>query len=140
MPRSEKDVYANNIREWMEKAGEDLGASQQLIKSGKLWNVIGFHCQQAVEKYLKALLTAGKIEFSKTHNLKELLDLLAKMNPSLSRELKEVHSLTPYAIFTRYPGDAHPLTAEEATEALRLASITRRKSIAFVAKNIDLKK
>ena len=139
MPRSEKEVLADNVREWVEKAEEDFQAAQQLIKSGSLWNVIGFHCQQAAEKYLKSLLTAGKIEFSKTHNLIELVGLLAKMKPGLSRKFKEVHSLTPYAIFTRYPGDAHPLKLEEAKEALRLASKTRRITTQFVKKFNDSK-
>jgi len=37
---------------------------------------IGFHAQQAVEKCLKAVLILHEIEFRKTHNLDELVDLL----------------------------------------------------------------
>jgi HEPN domain-containing protein len=134
MPRSEKQVLEDNIKDWLNKAEEDYEAAKQLSENGSLWNVIGFHCQQAVEKYLKAVLTSGKIEFSKTHNLKESLDLLLKMKPALARELKDVHSLTPYAISTRYPGDSYSLSPEEAKEALLLVSKTRKMVSALLKK------
>jgi HEPN domain-containing protein len=38
--------------------------------------IVGFHAQQAVEKALKAVMVAHGILFPKTHNLKELHDLL----------------------------------------------------------------
>jgi HEPN domain-containing protein len=132
MPRPRKEILEENVREWLRKAEEDYEAARQLSKAGTLWNVIGFHCQQAVEKYLKAVLTSGEIEFGKTHNLKEMLEQLLKIKPALSRELKEVHALTPYAISTRYPGDAYSLKLEEVKEALRLASKTRNKSLNFL--------
>lgn len=35
---------------------------------------LGFECQQAVEKYLKAVLVAYDIEFRKMHDIKTLVD------------------------------------------------------------------
>lgn len=40
--------------------------------------VLGFHAQQAIEKLLKAVLTEGGIPFRRTHDLTELIDLLAR--------------------------------------------------------------
>ena len=42
-----------------------------------LREALAFHCQQAAERYLKALLVRHGIEFRKTHNIGELLDFLA---------------------------------------------------------------
>ncbi|MEM2110131.1 MAG: HEPN domain-containing protein [Candidatus Odinarchaeota archaeon] len=36
---------------------------------------ICFHCQQFVEKMLKAFLTLKKVDFGKTHNIEYLLKL-----------------------------------------------------------------
>jgi len=40
--------------------------------------VIGFHCQQAAEKMLKALLSDLGAAFRKTHELGALMDALAR--------------------------------------------------------------
>lgn len=63
-----------------------------------------FHSQQAVEKFLKAYLVRYQIEFRKTHDLGELLDLAASVDPSLLDELGECVWLTPYGVEYRYPG------------------------------------
>lgn len=39
-------------------------------------DVVCFHAEQCVEKYLKALLTLKAIDFPKTHNIAELVALL----------------------------------------------------------------
>ena len=42
--------------EWMEYASEDLDAALQLYEGGTCLNCAGFHCQQTIEKQLKAYL------------------------------------------------------------------------------------
>jgi len=73
------------LREWIEKAEADLEAAERLApdvaSSTRLREVIGFHCQQTVEKYLKVLLTYYQVEFPKTHEIKRLLALLSRANP-----------------------------------------------------------
>lgn len=44
---------------------------------------ICFHCQQAVEKFLKALLQEAAVAFYKTHNLEALGKLLLPQYASL---------------------------------------------------------
>jgi HEPN domain-containing protein len=39
--------------------------------------VVGFHLQQCVEKALKAVLSHAGIAFRRTHDIAELLDLIA---------------------------------------------------------------
>ena len=67
------------LRQWIEKAEADLEAAERLAprvaSSTRLREVVGFHCQQAVEKYLKVLLTFYQVEFPKTHEIERLLAL-----------------------------------------------------------------
>ncbi len=64
--------------------------------------VFGFHCQQAAEKLLKALLSELGVPFGKTHNLKLLMDLLHDAGQPLPADLAEIDILTPFGAFFRY--------------------------------------
>lgn len=58
-------------------ARQDFAACQLLSKGVGIGDaVVGFHAQQALEKSLKAVLSARMIEFRRTHDLVSLLDLL----------------------------------------------------------------
>jgi len=111
-------------REWVEKAERDLIMARQGMKLKRKcpYDLVCFHAQQCVEKYLKALLTTLCIAFPRTHEIERLADLLPEsvMLP-LPHDAQE--NLTTYATTTRYPGDYVPVSLEEAREALRL---TRR--------------
>src|ERR1039458_4805249 len=73
------------LREWIERADADLHVAEQLAAEAardlRVREIVGFHCQQAAEKYLKALLTRYQIEFRKTHDLRVLLDLTDGIDP-----------------------------------------------------------
>lgn len=84
---------------------------------------IAFHAHQSAEKYLKALLVHRQIEFSKTHDLARLLDLVSAKNPSLAGSLEDITVLNPYAVEFRYPGPLD-ITLEEAQKAVQLAAKT----------------
>jgi len=45
---------------------------------------IGFFCQQAVEKAIKAVLSLHGTKYRRTHDLAELIDLLKDNGPRLS--------------------------------------------------------
>jgi HEPN domain-containing protein len=64
--------------------------------------VIGFHAQQAVEKLLKALLSRRRVAFRRTHDLTELLDLLAASGVAIPPHIADVRRLGPYAAEFRY--------------------------------------
>jgi len=67
------------IGEWIEKADHDLGSAKIIyLHLPDYFDTIAFHCQQAVEKYLKALLVYYCIEFSRSHDLVYLLELLSR--------------------------------------------------------------
>jgi HEPN domain-containing protein len=74
------------LRRWVRKAEHDLEAAR-LILAGEShcpYDTAYFHCHQAAEKYLKALLTLLGIQAPRTHDLGKLLALLpAESRPSV---------------------------------------------------------
>jgi HEPN domain-containing protein len=62
-----------------------------------------FHCQQAAEKYLKALLQEVGVVAPRTHDLEDLLDLLLPYDATLVPLRRVLISLTRYAVDLRYP-------------------------------------
>ena len=70
-----------NIKRWIVKALEDytivvheLRFPDEEISTSP----ICFHCQQVVEKLLKAYLISKNTDFEKTHDLEHLLDLCSE--------------------------------------------------------------
>ena len=58
--------------------------------------LVGYHCQQAVEKLLKArLVELGGVNYPKTHNLLALVELLEDQGKQLPAELADLDLLTP---------------------------------------------
>ncbi|MCB4755456.1 MAG: HEPN domain-containing protein [Elusimicrobia bacterium] len=68
-----------------------------------LSDVVCFHCQQTVEKLLKAFLTSKKHRFPKSHDLGELLTQASKIDGSMELIRDIIEPLTDYAATTRYP-------------------------------------
>lgn len=104
MPDGEKVLRV--VREWVEKAENDLEAAARLLRSGRDFpaDVVCFHAQQCVEKYVKAYLTSLEIDFPKTHDLGVLVSLMPlRARPKLT--VPEQRTLTVYATVTRYPGE-----------------------------------
>jgi len=80
-----------------------------------------FHCQQAVEKALKAFLTWHDRPFRKTHNLVELGDQCREIDSTLEELLRRSAPLTEFAWKFRYPGEPFAPAVEEARKGLALA-------------------
>lgn len=114
------------VNEWRRKADADMAVAERLLPDeDPFYNAVTFHCQQAAEKYLKALLTCWGIEFPKTHVLANLIGLLETRDTALAASLLDAVVLTPYGAELRYPGDRPDACAEEAREAVRLARKVR---------------
>lgn len=85
------------------KAAEDEALLDAVIGVVTVSNaVVGFHCQQAVEKLLKAMLSASDVRFQRTHDLQELMTLLENAGHALPKDLTRVDELTPFAVQWRY--------------------------------------
>ena len=82
-----------------------------------------YHCQQAAEKAVKAWLQSKDDPFPKTHDIEDLVEQAAKLNPDFQQLAKPAAVLTPYVSAFRYPGgaDEPTPTREEFDEALQHA-------------------
>lgn len=124
------------LKNWLKKAENDFKAAQnelEITKKRKLTDVICFHCQQAVEKYLKAFLVSKNINFKKTHNLEALLDTCKKIEP----DFENLHAgdLSYYAVEVRYPDDFYTPTLKEAEESFQIAKSIKKFIIAKIKTN-----
>jgi HEPN domain-containing protein len=115
------------VRQWLLKAEEDFNAAKSLTTYGESFlSTVCFHSQQAAEKYLKAFLTYHQVEFPKTHDIGELLDLIAPKDSKLSESLRDVIVLTNYGVDVRYPGDFPNVADNDAQQAIQMAEKVRR--------------
>ena len=88
---------------FLRKAAQDEALLDAVIESDKVSDeVIGFHCQQAAEKMLKALLSDLGTAFHKTHELGALMDMLARSGAPLPDEFENLDLLTPFGAVYRY--------------------------------------
>ncbi len=116
------DETRETVREWLDKAASDWTTVEILTADERCpIETVCFHCQQYVEKLLKAFLTLHGTEAPRTHDLKRLIQLAAPRCPELSRLADRVDSLTGYAIQSRYPGDWESIDRAEMREIMLLA-------------------
>ena len=120
------------------RARKDLAACEVLLK-GSLedYENVGFYAQQSAEKFIKAFLVRHQIEFSKTHNIALLTQLVASVDRELAKKLAGADALTPYGVEFRYPGDLPSVSRTEGEKALRLAEQTRDVIIGSLKSYLD---
>ena len=136
--RTREQVKWDFVQQWLNRARKDLAAGELLLKGAfEDYENVGFHAQQAAEKFIKAFLVCHQIEFSKTHNIALLTQLVASLDPELAKKLAGVDSLTSYAVEFRYPGDLPSVSRNEGEKALRLGEKTRDLILAALKPYID---
>ncbi|HVC06383.1 MAG TPA: HEPN domain-containing protein [Solirubrobacterales bacterium] len=102
------------------KAQGDAAAMRMLADDQEIDDeIIGFHAQQAVEKWLKAVIGSRGAKFEYTHDLRHLIELAKAAVGDFPFDFAAVIALTEYAVPLRYDEllDAEPLD-REATVAL----------------------
>lgn len=111
---------------WLKRARHDLHDASLLIGGGEYADAL-FHCQQAVEKALKAFLTYHQKLFRKTHVLGDLSPECLAIDSSLLPTVTQVDVLTKYAWRFRYPGAPYEPDAAEAADGLQKAEMAVRE-------------
>ncbi len=86
----------------LELARDDEMAGRTLFEADSATSIVGFHCQQAVEKSLKAVLADDGLQFPFTHDIELLVQLCADAGTPLPDHLADVDRLTPFAARVRY--------------------------------------
>lgn len=114
------DHLQDYIKQWLSKAEDDLNATRRLIEiEPYILDPACFHCQQAVEKYLKAYLVYKEFDFEKTHNIKYLLKECSKFDADFKNF--DVKNINDFAVDIRYPDDALMPDLDKAKEFLQIA-------------------
>lgn len=96
------------IEEWIQKAEADYFSALREYRARKMpnYDAAGFHAQQCIEKYFKALLQANNIRFEKIHDLLALMELTRKLIPELEFYREYLAYLNQFAVAYRYPGES----------------------------------
>jgi HEPN domain-containing protein len=106
------------------KAEADYRLAAKLAKGDESFHdQLCFHCQQAAEKYLKALLQELGLTVPRTHMLRDLVDLIVPHHGELNSLRRGAKFLTRFAVEARYPGES--ASKREAEAALRWAGRVR---------------
>jgi len=121
------------IKEWFEKADNDLLSARRLMEiPPPILDTACFHCQQVVEKYLKAYLIYQGKDIIKTHDVTLLLKSCSEFDYGF--ESINMKNLEDFSVDIRYPDDALIPSLEEAKEYLQIAEDIKE----LVRKKIDL--
>jgi HEPN domain-containing protein len=115
----------DELKEWLQISEYDLISAKILLShEPPILITACFHCQQSIEKSLKAFLTWKGERFEKVHNIGYLLDLCEKYGLNFEFLNKnKAETITSYAVEMRYPLTSSEITKEEAQEAFDIAEI-----------------
>jgi HEPN domain-containing protein len=117
---SEHDLAEQLLR----RADEDAAGAEAMLPIDEVADVlVCFHAQQAVEKALKAVLAARKVEFAHRHDLRVLIGQCEGVGLHLPEELVEVDLLSPYAAELRYDDDTMRAVARETASRWATAAV-----------------
>ncbi len=131
-------MIEKEVKNWLIKALNDYKTAEKLLSLPEkeiITDTLCFHCQQAVEKLLKAFLVQNKIEFERTHSLEYLIKLCSSVDKSFESLYGITKKLAFYAIEIRYPDEFYIPSVEEAKEAFRNAKEVKE----FVFKKLNIK-
>ena len=93
------------VEDWILLADKDLRAAEILLKEEyPLTNIVAFHCQQAIEKYLKAFLIEKDIPLVRTHDLVQLNGMIRKIK-DLGIDREKLDIINEVYVESRYPGE-----------------------------------
>ncbi|MFH1362543.1 MAG: HEPN domain-containing protein [bacterium] len=97
------------IKKWLKQAEHDFQMAKEIIKDGG-YDTCAFLCQQAVEKYLKALFIYKK---SKNPPKTHYLDELAKLLSCPAEIINIAKDLAADYMISRYPDAANLAPCDE---------------------------
>ncbi len=124
------------VNTWIEKADHDLGSAKLIfLHIPDYFDTIAFHCQQAVEKYLKASLIHLGIEFQRSHDLPYLLEMLSGKVEIKPETFDKAIILNGYSVEIRYPNQIIHLTKNELKSAISIADDFRQLAVLIIELN-----
>lgn len=113
-------MKSKEVQKWILYADEDLRLAEKIFREKGFSPHVIFHCHDAIEKYLKAIIRYQGREFSYVHDLEVLTNQLKiemKDSVDLMNAAIILNILYPIA---RYPGKDQ-ITFDQAEKALKAA-------------------
>jgi len=124
------------IHAWLVKAGRDLETARIIFSELPEYDdMIAFHCQQSIEKTLKAFLIYLDIDFKPVHDLGYLMNLIATKVKFLEPYYEQVDQVSMYAVQIRYPDSIINLSGSQVMGALDLAD----QLLKLISENVQIK-
>ncbi len=127
----------DTVKNWIKRAENDLKIGKdEFLTESPVTDMICFHMQQCVEKYLKAFLIFNGEEITKTHDIGAIINQCIKIDPEFSF-LFEINAdmLTRYAVEIRYGESFYYPSLSETKEAIEIAEKVKE----FVLKKLKEK-
>lgn len=116
-------VDTKDYLQWLAKAENDLKAAKLILAGEQLYDISAFHCQQCVEKALKAYVLYHEGIIMETHSLPRLNQRCAKHDHTFLSFADSLHILNSFYIETRYPAvDELIVTRANAESAVDVAN------------------
>ena len=117
----------DDVKEWFQIADDDFYSAQILYEQvRKPYEIICYHCAQAVEKYLKGYLTYQNEIPEKTHNLTYLGRICIEKDIEFTNVKFEFDFLNRYANDIRYP---HKYEVNENDTKFSISAVEKIKNI-----------
>jgi HEPN domain-containing protein len=85
-----------------------------------------FDAQQAAEKAIKAVCLHRGVSFPRIHDLTQLLTLLEQSGMKVPKYVWQAGRLTRFAVETRYPAFAKPVTKRQHQTMVRISAAVVR--------------
>jgi len=116
-------VDTDKYNEWFAMAQKDLRSAKILFDHDADNEIICFHCQQTLEKYLKGYLIAVTGELQEGHNLLKLCKKAMVYDNKFNEFLKDMAFVNVFYIETRYPAiDPLVVSKEDTEECFRIVN------------------
>ena len=128
----ERSFMNKLVNEWIQKAEGDYTSALREYRARKFpnYDAAGFHSQQCIEKYLKAMLQANKVPFKKIHDLLALMELCLPFISELELHQDLLAYLNQFVVAYRYPGElASREQAKQAIKALKMLRMILRNAL-----------
>jgi len=116
---------------WVLKGDSDLTNAKRTVASDGPYDTACFHAQQAVEKYLKAVIAVHGLDIPRTHDLEEIQLICIELIQDVAFKNLALEELSDYAVSVRYDFEFWP-DVKIAAEAVDVADQVRLFTIEAV--------
>lgn len=114
----------SEVKNWLDIATQDLGVAKHLFNTyfPLPLEIICYHCQQAAEKAIKAILLNknSSNEIPRKHDISFLMNQISSVCEIPELYYDYADTLNPYGVGVRYPNELN-LQKENAVDAIKYA-------------------